>query len=456
MERDNNVAVDNRQVMLKDSAASYLLGDDVYDPVAGIPITRKTALRHSAVYRCLSLISASVASCAGSVQREDEKDGWVDNWDHPSSQIFYITPDRGAGISPFQWVEQTLFECGLDGNSYGEVVSNVRGQGTGIIPLNRQHVEPDWDENGQKYYKVWADSERFWNARKPDYKLEWDQVFHLRGISLDGGLTGISPLSLMAEEIGLGLGGTRHSSSYMKRGRPLGFVGVDDWINAKQEEQLERQQEKLKKDPWGILVLGNKARWNNIALNAKDIELLDTRNFQIADIARFFGVPPILVGLMDRAGFKSVEQLMRGFVTTTLNGWVQRFEHECKLKLFTRDEQFKYRIHLNMDHLQRGDMQAISETWERKIRHGWPLNDWRREEGYKPVEGGDTPLTMASQLGTLQDVIDGKYIKTQSKGSGTAKAGTSGGSQSQLVTLGEAVETARTLLKAVADLSKAG
>jgi HK97 family phage portal protein len=452
--------------MLSEETAKYLFGGDVYDPVAGIPINRKTALRHSAVYRCLSLISASVASCAGSVQREDENGDWQDQWDHPASQIFYITPDRSSGLSPFQWIEQTIFECGLVGNNYGEVVSNVRGQGVGIIPLDEQCVEPQWDENGQKFYAVWADPERFWNRRKPDVKLEHDQVFHLRGVSMDGGLTGISPLWCMNEDVSLGQASTRHSSGYMRKGRPLGFVGADDWINEKQEKSLDEQMEKLRKDPWRVMVLGNKARWNNIQLNARDIELMDTRNFQIAEIARFFGVPPILVGLMDRAGFKSVEQLMRGFVTTTLNGWVQRFEHECKLKLFTRDEQFKYRVHMNMDHLQRGDMQAISETWERKCRLGWPLNDWRREEGYKPVKGGDESLVMASQLGKLQDVLDGKYIKSASAGSGTAKARGSGGAQTRsstsseqggpvVVSMADVSATATTLIRMLAELSKA-
>lgn len=442
--------------MLRDAQAAYLFGDNVYDPVAGVPINRKTALRHSAVYRCLSLIATSVASCAGSVQREDENGDWEDNWDHPSSQIFYITPDRSSGLSPFQWIEQTVFETGLVGNSYAEVQSNVRGQAVSLIPLNDQCVEPSWNEQGEKFYQIWSDPERYWNRRRPDYKLDHDQVFHLRGVSMDGGLTGISPLQCMSEEVSLGQASTRHAAGYMKRGRPLGFVGADDWINKNQEESLARQQEQLKKDPWSILVLGNKARWNNIQLNSRDIELLDTRNFQIAEIARFFGVPPILVGLMDRAGFKSVEQLMRGFVTTTLNGWVQRFEHECKLKLFTRDEQFKYRTHLNMEHLQRGDMQAISETWERRIRHGWPLNDWRREEGYRPVDGGDESLTMASQLGTLKDVIAGKYVKSQSSGSGTSKAGTGGGSKSSVsVTLEEAAATAQTLIAEIARLAKA-
>lgn len=453
--------------MLKDEQAAYLFGDSIHDPVAGIPVTRKSALRHSAVYRCLSLISSSVASCAGSVQRENATGDWEDIWDHPSAQIFYISPDRSAGLSPFQWVQQKIFETGLVGNSYAEIQTNVRGQAIGVIDLGEQHVEPDWNERGEKIYNVWADEDRFWNRRRPDVTLELDEVFHLRNFSMNGGLTGISPLHCMVEEVSLGQAASKHSSTYMKNGRPLGFVGADDWINEKQEKQFEEQVKKYRKDPWSIMLLGNKARWYNMQLSASDIQLIDTRNFQIADIARFFGVPPVLLGLMDRSGFKSVEQLMRGFVTTTLNAWVQSFEQECKLKFFTRDEQFKYRVHLNMEHLQRGDMQAISDTWERRVRHGWPINDWRREEGYKPVEGGDEPLAMASQLGRLQDIIDGKYIKsaTTGGGSGTAKAGTSGGSQtsspvkdqtsSVIVTPADAAATTTSLLDYLKQLAAA-
>lgn len=415
----------DREYMLRNADAKYLFGDSIHDPVAGIPVTPRTALCHSAVYRCVSLIAASIASCTARVYRYG-KDGVpevVD--DHPVSRIVGLSPDESSGLTPFMNTEDWLVKALLGGNAYSEMILNQRGQTTQAIPLANSWVHPRWDEKtGDKVYDVFVDGRYgpLGRQRRPDATLEWDRVFHLMNFSMDDGLTGLSQLRVMAEETSTGLAATRHTAKYFKKGRPLGFIQTDEWLKDNDKTKFQEEWEEMHRSPWSVGVLANKANWINLALNATDIQLIETRQFQVAEMARFFGVPGVLVGITDRQGYKSVEQLMRAFVTSTLSHWTGRIEGEMKMKFFTRDEQFKYFVRYDLSELQRGDMQAQAESLERELRHGaLTVNEWRRERQRQPVPDGDEPLIMASQLAPLKDVISGKVGLGAKANQGTTK-----------------------------------
>lgn len=421
--RDLNVEVSAQSYQLSErKGQSMFLSPAVYDPVAGVPVNADTAMTHSAVYRCVSLIAASVASCRAGVYREDRQTRKIEQvFDHPAHYILNRSPDFSSGLTPYTFFENLIVQYALLGDGFAQVDYNGRQQGVSCVPLPYHWVTPEWDDNGNKIYKVHTDGyySPLGKKRKPDEILEVDEVVHLADLLNSDFLRGQSRVKRMAQEVSLGLASTRHSARYFRHGRPLGFISVKEYLNKTSKMEFQNDWEEMHKTPWSVGVLANEAKWIPLSLSAAEVQLLETREFQIADIARFFGVPTFLLGLANKEGYKSAEQLFRSFVTSTLGPLVMKLEQELRLKLFTRDESYNYFVKFDMDDLQRGDTQAMSEALERQVRHGLLLvNEYRRKMNRPDVEYGDVPLSMASQLATLEDVVKG--TANLGKGSSTA------------------------------------
>lgn len=423
-------------------------------------------MTHSAVYRCVSLIAASVASCRAQVYRElrvpstDPLKGDVRKieavYDHPTHYAITRSPDMSSGLTPYTFFENLIVQYLLMGDGFAQVTYNSRQQGNGAIPLPYSWVTPEWDDDGNKIYKIHTDGyySPLGKKRKPDEVLEVDEVIHLADLLDDDMLRGTSRVKRMAQEVSLGLASTRHSARYFRHGRPLGFVSVKERIGAKAKTDFQAEWNEMHQTPWSVGVLGNEAKWVPLSLTASEVQLLETREFQIADIARFMGVPTFLLGLANKEGYKSAEQLFRSFVTSTLGPLVMKLEQELRLKMFTRDESFNYMIKFDMDDLQRGDTQAMSEALERQVRHGLLLVNEYRRKMYRPdVEYGDVALSMASQLATLKDVVEGtaNLGKGGADGSG-GNPGTSAKSTSSLILTGD--DRMKTVLSMLENVNK--
>jgi len=222
--------------------------------------------------------------------------------------------------------------------------------------------------------------------------LAADDVWHLKGISTDG-FTGLSPLSLASEAIGLSIAAEEHGATYFKNGAAA--AGIAQYPGRLKEDASRRFRESIQdaisgSNKFKVLLLEEGATWANIGMNNSDSQFLETRQFQVEDIARIFRVPAILIGHPDKSStYASAEQFMISFVTHTIRPWLVRIEKSISKHLLAADRQ-NYFAEFLVDGLLRGDIKSRYDAYAVAVQNTWMSpNEVRAKENMDPRDGGD-------------------------------------------------------------------
>ncbi len=357
---------------------------------AGPPVTERTAMAIGAVYACIGLIGGAIASLPLKIYRRNG-----DSRESITSDLWWLlneqpTPSMSAAV---MW-EYLTWSLLLHGDAFARIrrASPMSPNIAGFIPVHPFDVQVA--RNGDRLAYIVKDVAE---------ALDQDDMLHIPGLGFDG-LRGLSPIRYSAKQaMGLSLAADDYSARFFSNGARPDYVVTTPG-------KMDGEQAKLFRESWmarysgtqnahipAILTGGGDVK--TLSLNPEDAQLIETRSFQAADIARFYGVPPHMIGLVDKATSfgTGIEQQSIGFVKYTLQRHLVKIEQEINRKCFRTARNF---AEFSTAGLERGDYKARNEGYRIALgRAGEPawmtVNEVRKLENLPPQDGGDTLQTFA-------------------------------------------------------------
>lgn len=365
----------------------YLAGQ----PVGPANVTADTAMKISAVWRCVNLISGGVATLPLDLKRrvDDER---LDAEDHQLWPILRRKPNRWQTPAEFRRMLQASVL--LRGNGYAYKVTSGKKL-LELIPLNADNVEVKQERDLSLTYTVTLPS----GQRQV---LKQDKMLHLRGLTMDG-ITGLPVITYARESMDLALSTEKHAGSLFRNGTRAG--GVIKHPGKLEDDGIVALRESLDYYRGGAalegrdLILEEGMDYQRLTMTSVDAQFIETRVQTLAEIGMYFGVPLHLIGLNDKASSwgTGIEQMGIGFVTYTMQDWLTMWEQAIARDLIDETETDVY-AKFNIAGLLKGDTKARYEAYTKGRQWGWlSANDVRALEDMNPIEGGDqylTPLNM--------------------------------------------------------------
>ena len=353
----------------------------------GKTVNQRTAMQTSAVYACVRVLSESLACLPLHVYERDEYGGKTLKTSHPLYALLHDEPN--SEMTSFVFRETLMSHLLLYGNAYAQVVRNGRGYPTGLYPLlpDRVVVERRATDNQIVY--------RYNSDRYGEVVLRKGEILHIPGLGFDG-LIGHSPIAMAREAIGMTLAAEEYGSKFFANGATPG--GVLEHPNTIKD--IQRLKESWNSEFQGVgnankvAILEEGMKYHAIGIAPEQAQFLESRKFQIAEIARIFRVPLHMIGDLDRSSFSNITQQSLEFVMYTLNPWVRRWEDSMQAALLLPGEKSRIMLRFNVDGLLRGDYKSRMDGYAVGRQNGWlTTNDIRSLEKLNLVpaeEGGDT------------------------------------------------------------------
>lgn len=363
---------------------------------SGMQVDPNTAITTSAVYACVRLLAESIAGLPLHVYKY-EGQGKVKVPGHPLYTLLHDVPN--SEMTSFTWRETSMAHILLWGNLYSQIIRDRAGRVVGLYPLQPSRMTVNRDKNLKVYYTYTLfqdDNPNMKNKKSVDLPAE--QVLHIPGLGYDG-LVGYSPIAMAKTAIGMCLATENFGSSFFQNGARLGGV-LEHPGTLKDPEKVRAAWQAAyggSGNTGKVAVLEEGLKYQQIAIPPEDAQYLQTRKFQINEIARIFRVPPHMIGDLEKATFSNIEEQSLEFVKYTLNPWVVRWEQGLSKALLTEEERRQgYFIKFNIDGLMRGDYKSRMDGYAVGRQNGWlSTNDIREMENMNPIpaeDGGDLYL----------------------------------------------------------------
>lgn len=373
----NTISVGQTLDTSQDIAEYLRSGPDV---ASGATVTPMTSMRVAAVNRCVTLISGAVATLPlHLIERQGEYRNEVDPSD-PLSQLLRRKPNRWQSPSQFRRMLQA--HVLLRGNAYAMKVKS-RGRVTELVPLLPNRVQPKQLADGSIAY-------RYQKKDGGSIVLPQSEVFHLRGLSLDG-VVGLSVLEAAAESVGLAIQTEKHGATLFKNGATPGAVlehpgtiGEDGQKALLASLEAFRGAENANK----TLILEEGMAWKPMTMTSADAQFIENRKFTRSEIAMFFGVPPHMLGDTEKSTSwgTGIEQQSIGFVTYTLQDWLTEWEEAINRDLITEPN---VTAKFNVNGLVRGDIKTRWDAYVKALQWGvFSPDEVRSLEDMNPRDDG--------------------------------------------------------------------
>jgi HK97 family phage portal protein len=373
------------------NAFSFFLGNST----SGKRVTERSAMQMTAVYSCVRILSESIASLPIHVYSYREDGGKEKATDQPL--YFLLHDEPNPEMTSFIFRETLMTHLLLWGNAYAQIIRNGKGEIIGLYPLMPNRMSVDRDDKGQLYYEYTLTNDDAPTMKGSTVRLSPSDVLHIPGLGFDG-LVGYSPIAMAKNAIGLAIATEEYGSKFFANGAaPSGVLEHPGTLKdpAKIRESWQ-QTFGGSSNAHKVAVLVEGMKYTPISISPEQAQFLETRKFQIDEIARIFRVPPHMVGDLERSTFSNIEQQSLEFVKYTLDPWVSRWEQAITRSLFTPDEKKKYFVKFNLDGLLRGDYQSRMNGYAVGRQNGWmSANDIRELENLDRIpeeEGGDLYL----------------------------------------------------------------
>jgi len=344
----------------------------------------------TAVHACVKVIAEAVASLPLHVyQRKGDNDS-SKAYDHPLYILLHLKPN--AEMTAYTFIETAMTHLLIYGNFYAQIIRDGRGSPVSLYPLLPNRTEVD-RVDGKLVYTYQSDS--------GNIKLNnWD-VLHVPGLGFDG-VMGYSPIALAKNSIGLALATEDYGSAFFKNGASPGavleFPGVVKDIGRVKAGWNAGYQGS--DNAHKVAILEDGAKFSTIGIPPNEAQFLETRRFQLEEIARIYRVPLHLVGDLEHATFSNVEHMSLDFVKFTLTPWVRKIEQAMEISLFPESEMTNFFVKFSLEGLLRGDYKSRMEGYSIGRQNGWlSANDIRRLENMNeiPAEmGGDKILVQGA------------------------------------------------------------
>ena len=372
-----------------------------YGPTsAGKLVTPDTAMQVSAFWACVKLLSETIATLPLALYRRQPDGGRVDASDHPLSTLLRVSPDGEHTAVEF-WEGIVLSLC-LNGDGFAEKVQ-AGGRLVALQPLRADLMTIRREANGRLAY-VYADP-------SGTRILDEADVFHLRAFG-NCGLRGFSPLMFARQTVGDSIAADESANRLFANGvRPSGVLQVDQILKADQRKDLrENIVAPLagSGNAGGVFVLEAGMKFSPISLSPADSQLLETRRWHIEEIARWFGIPPILIGHASQGQTMwgtGVEQIALSWLTLGLRAQLRRIEAAIHLRLLAPEERANLYAEFAVEGLLRADSEARAKLYASFAQNGiMDRDEIREKENLSRRGGGAAKLTVQSNLLPIDDL----------------------------------------------------
>ena len=362
---------------------------------AGKNVTERSAMQMTAVYSCVRVLSEAVAGLPLHVYKYRSDGGKEKALNHPL--YFLLHDEPNPEMTSFVFRETLMTHLLLWGNAYAQIIRNGKGEVVALYPLMPNRMTVDRDENRRLYYKYYRGNDEAIRSKEYEIILSPYDVLHIPGLGFDG-LVGYSPIAMAKNAIGLAIATEEYGAKFFANGAaPSGVLEHSGTL-----KNPDKVRESWNATFGGshnankVAVLEEGMKYTPISISPEQAQFLETRKFQINEIARIFRVPPHMVGDLEKSSFSNIEQQSLEIVKYTLEPWLVRWEQSMVRSLLTPSEKREYFIKFNVDGLLRGDYASRMSGYATARQNGWmSANDIRELENLDRIpaeEGGDLYL----------------------------------------------------------------
>lgn len=382
---------------------------------AGRVVSPEGALRVIVVYACVRILAETIASLPFPVYKRLPEGGKVRDFDHPLYEVLH--DQANPEMSSFELRECLVGHLCLWGNAYCEIERDGAGRVRALWPLrpDRMSVERVRQPFGRVVAGLTSDARaaagpliyKYTVPTGQQVYLRQSSILHLRTFGTDG-LIGKSPISLAREAVGLTMATEEFGARFFGNdSRPGGVLQTPNKLSEQARQRLKNDWEALHRGlehSHRVAVLEEGVTWQSIGIPPEDAQFLETRKFQLAEIARLFRIPPHMIADVERSTSwgTGIEQQSIGFVVYTIRPWLVRIEQAIRQQVFTSVDREQWTAEFVVDGLLRGDIKSRYDAYATARQWGWLSADEIRElENMNPLPDGMgkqylTPLNMAS------------------------------------------------------------
>src|SRR5574344_2506466 len=365
---------------------------------SGKVVNERTAMQMTAVYSCVRILSEAIAGLPLVVYKYGTDGSKEKYLDHPLWRVLHDEPN--PEMTSFVFRETMMNHLLLTGNAYAQIIRNARGEVIALYPLMPDRMTVDRDSQGRLYYRYRKNSDdapEVGKNKQSDIIFAPTDILHVLGLGYDG-LVGYSPIAMAKNAVGLAMATEEYGAKFFANGAAPGGV-LEHPGTIKDPQRVKDSWNKAyqgSSNAHRVAVLEEGMKYQPIGISHEQAQFLETRKFQINEIARIFRVPPHMVGDLEKSSFSNIEQQSLEFVKYTLEPWIVRWEQSINRALLTESEKAAYFVKFNVDGLLRGDYQSRMNGYATARQNGWmSANDIRELENLDRIPadlGGDLYL----------------------------------------------------------------
>lgn len=362
---------------------------------SGKSVTERSSMQMTAVYSCVRILAEAVAGLPLHLYKYNESGG---KERAAENQLYFLLHDEpNPEMTSFVFRETLMTHLLLWGNAYAQLIRNGKGEVIALYPLMPNRMTVDRDNKGRLYYQYWRGKDEAKLSRDNIVILQPSDVLHIPGLGFDG-LVGYSPIAMAKNAVGMAIACEEYGAKFFANGATPGGILEHPGIvkdPAKVRESWNAVYQGSS-NAHRIAVLEEGMKYTPIGISPEQAQFLETRKFQINEIARIFRVPPHMVGDLEKSSFSNIEQQSLEFAKYTLEPWLVRWEQAMVRSLLSKTEKEQYFIKFNVDGLLRGDYESRMNGYATARQNGWmSANDIRQLENLDRIskkEGGDLYL----------------------------------------------------------------
>lgn len=362
------------------------------DSYSGKEVTVNTALQLSTVWACVNLISRTVATLPLNLYKRLPDGGREVARDQQLYGLLHDMPNPDMTASTFRQV--MMAHLLLWGNAFIEK-QMIGNRIVGLMPLQPAFVQKKRRDNGTFFYEYTNNGK----VREIDSR----HMMHIPAFSMDGYM-GMSVISCARQIFGNAMAADEASGKTFANGmKSSGLITMDMSLSPEQRETI-RSHVKSVSDAGGVMVLEKGSGFQQLTMNPQDAELLSTREFSVEEIARWFGVPPHMIGHTGKSTSwgSGIEQQNLGFLTFVLETWLDSIEKAISKDLINPEQRSTYYAEHVVEGLMRSDSAGRAALYSSASQNGWMTREEiRSKENLPHITGTDT-LTVQSNLTPLE------------------------------------------------------
>lgn len=345
-------------------------------------ITPDTAMQLSAVFACVRVLSETIASLPLKFYEVRAGGSLKLIKTHPLQKLLTSKPNRYQ--TNIEFFETLVFQLALHGNSYHRIDRNGAGEIISLTPYMTPQTQTILDRNGDILYKYQDD--------QGIAAIAPENMWHNK--LFGNGVIGMSPLDYARNSLGIAISADDRMSKIANGGfKPSAVLMIDKILKPEQRKTIRDNFSDLVDggdDALRILEAG--MQYQQVSMNPKDVQFLESRRFQLEDIARFFAVPSVIINDTSATTVwgSGIQQIMAGFYKLGLRPYIEKLEASISIWLLKVGERRRIIPSFDLDILLRGDEETRYKTYEKAVKwHIKTPNECRRSEGMEEIAGGD-------------------------------------------------------------------